>query len=138
VLLQKDDIIIVIAKKLLVSVEGLNIPFTAKQKPKIKADNEFICLEYVTCCYAEISIQVKWNKLGFIAPSDFASDPNFELVGVLKKKWLIRANSPTRILFYQLAVGKMGQPGAEVARFPGVTTSAMLLAAKAEELKEVP
>jgi len=31
----------------------------------------------------------------------------------------------------------MGQPGAEVARFLGVTTSAMLRAAKTEELKEV-
>jgi hypothetical protein len=30
----------------------------------------------------------------------------------------------------------MGQPGAEVARFLGVTTSAMLRAAKTEELKE--
>jgi hypothetical protein len=26
------------------------------------------------------------RRLGFIAPSDFAADPNFELVGVLKKK----------------------------------------------------
>ena len=31
----------------------------------------------------------------------------------------------------------MGQPGAEVVRFPGVTTSAMLRAAKTEELEEV-
>jgi uncharacterized protein YijF (DUF1287 family) len=31
----------------------------------------------------------------------------------------------------------MGQPGAEVARSPGVTTSAVIRAAKTEELKEV-
>jgi hypothetical protein len=45
--------------------------------------------------------------------------------------------SKARRLFCQLAVGKMGQPGAEVARFLGVTTSAMLRAAKTEELEEV-
>jgi len=31
----------------------------------------------------------------------------------------------------------MGQTGAEVARFPGVTASAAVRAAKTEELKEV-
>ncbi len=31
----------------------------------------------------------------------------------------------------------MGQPGAEIARFPGVTTSAVVRAAKAEKLEEV-
>jgi hypothetical protein len=50
---------------------------------------------------------------------------------------LVRANSPTRKLFCQLAVGKMGYPGAEVARFLGVTTCAVVRAAKTEELKEV-
>ncbi len=45
--------------------------------------------------------------------------------------------SRARRLFCQLAVGKMGYPGAEVARFLGVTTSAVVRAAKTEELKEV-
>jgi len=36
-----------------------------------------------------------------------------------------------------LAAGKRGQPGAEVAHFLGVATSAVILAAKTEELKEV-
>lgn len=39
-------------------------------------------------------------------------------------------------MFCQIAVSKLGYSGAEVARFFGVTTSAMLLAAKTEELKE--
>ena len=43
----------------------------------------------------------------------------------------------TRRLFCQIAVSKLGYSGAEVARFPGVTTSAMLRAAKTQELKEV-
>ncbi len=50
---------------------------------------------------------------------------------------LVRANSPTRRLFCQLAVGKMGQLGAEVVHFLVVTTFAVVLAAKTEELKEV-
>jgi uncharacterized protein YijF (DUF1287 family) len=45
--------------------------------------------------------------------------------------------SKARRLFYQLAARKMGQPGAEFARFPGVTTSAVVRAAKTEELEEV-
>lgn len=77
----KDEI-----AKIAARIMSAKIPFTAKQKRKIKADNEFICSEYVARCYAEIGIKVKWNRLGFIAPSDFAADPNFELVGVLKKK----------------------------------------------------
>jgi hypothetical protein len=40
-------------------------------------------------------------------------------------------------LFCQLAVGKMGCPGTEVARFLGITTSAVVRAAKTEEVKEV-
>ena len=42
-----------------------------------------------------------------------------------------------RRLFCQLSVEKAGHSGAEVARFPGVTTFAMERAAKTEELKEV-
>jgi uncharacterized protein YijF (DUF1287 family) len=40
--------------------------------------------------------------------------------------------SKTRRLFCQLAAGKMGYPGAEVARFFGVTTSVVIRAAKTE------
>jgi uncharacterized protein YijF (DUF1287 family) len=49
----------------------------------------------------------------------------------------IRKVSKARRLFCQLAVGKMGYPGAEIARFLGVTTSAVVRAAKTEELEEV-
>jgi putative transposase len=48
-----------------------------------------------------------------------------------------RKVSRGRRLFCQLAVGKMGYPGAEVARFLGVTTSAVLRAAYSEELPEL-
>jgi hypothetical protein len=48
-----------------------------------------------------------------------------------------RKISRGRRLFCQLAVGKMGYPGAEVARFLGVTTSAVVRAAYSEELLEL-
>ena len=48
-----------------------------------------------------------------------------------------RKVSRGRHLFCQLAVGKMGYPGPEVARFLGVTTSAVLRAAYSEELPEL-
>jgi hypothetical protein len=48
-----------------------------------------------------------------------------------------RKVSKGRRLFCQLAVGKMGYPGAEVARFLGVSTSAELRAAYSEELPEL-
>ncbi len=48
-----------------------------------------------------------------------------------------RKISRGRRLFCQLAVGKRGYPGAEVARFLGVTTSAVIRAAYSEELPEL-
>jgi uncharacterized protein YijF (DUF1287 family) len=43
----------------------------------------------------------------------------------------------TRRLFFQIAVRKMGYPGAEVARFLGVTTSAVTRVADFEDLPEI-
>ena len=42
-----------------------------------------------------------------------------------------------RRLFCQLVVGKMGYPGAEVARYLGVTTSAVISSAYLEKLPEL-
>ncbi len=77
----KDEI-----AKIAARIMTAKVSFTPQQRRKIKRDNEFICSEYVERCYAEIGIKVKWNRLGFISPADFAADPNFDLVGVLKKK----------------------------------------------------
>ena len=44
-----------------------------------------------------------------------------ELRSGMRKKSVVRG----RRIFCQLAVGKMGHPGAEVARFLGVTTSSV-------------
>jgi hypothetical protein len=59
---------------------------SGKKQPAIEADKQFICSEYVARCFSHVGIDVVWNQKGFIAPSDFAADPNFELVGVMKKK----------------------------------------------------
>jgi uncharacterized protein YijF (DUF1287 family) len=48
-----------------------------------------------------------------------------------------RKVSKARRLFCQLAVRKMGYPGAEVARFLGVTTSAVVRSANSETLPEL-
>jgi uncharacterized protein YijF (DUF1287 family) len=45
--------------------------------------------------------------------------------------------SKARRRFCQLAVVKLGYPGAQVALFPGVTTSAVVRAAKSEELPQI-
>lgn len=60
--------------------------FSSRARKKIKPDREFICSEYVARCFDNVQIPVKWNQLGFVAPADFAADPNFELVGVMQAK----------------------------------------------------
>ena len=52
-----------------------------------------------------------------------------ELRSGLRKKRVVRA----RKIFCQLAVGKLGYPGTEVARFLGVTTSSVNRLVVAEE-----
>ena len=77
----KDEI-----AKIAARILASKVPFTKKQMKKIKPDREFICSEYVARCYDHVGLTVQWNQLGFIAPSDFAADPNFDLVAELKKK----------------------------------------------------
>ena len=66
-------------------IMSAKVPFTPQQRPHIKPDNEYICSEYAARCYDEIGLPIPWNQLGFIAPSDFAADPAFGLVGVMKE-----------------------------------------------------
>jgi hypothetical protein len=46
--------------------------------------DEFICSEYVAQCYRRMDIAIPWDGLGFIAPADFAKDPQVEAVARLK------------------------------------------------------
>lgn len=42
--------------------------------------DEFICSEYIARCFAAVGIEIEWDKLGFIAPADFANDPKIEAI----------------------------------------------------------
>jgi hypothetical protein len=57
-----------------------------------------------------------------------------ELRSANRKREVVRV----RRLFCQLAIGRMGYPGAEVARFLGVTTSSVNRLAVSEELSNLP
>lgn len=46
----------------------------------LKPDNAYICSEYADICYRSIGIAIEWNKEGFIAPADFARDPQVSAV----------------------------------------------------------
>lgn len=77
----KDEI-----AKIAARILASKVPFTKKQLKKIAPDREFICSEYVARRYQQVGLDVQWNQLGFVAPSDFAADPNFDLVAVLKQR----------------------------------------------------
>lgn len=77
----KDEI-----AKIAARILASKVPFTDKQNKKIEPDREFICSEYVAHCFKQVGLEIQWNGLGFVAPSDFALDPNFELIAVLKHK----------------------------------------------------
>src|SRR5699024_1311607 len=64
----KDEIARIAARIL-----ASKVPFTDLQLQRIAPDREFICSEYVASCYAQVGLDVQWNRLGFIAPSDFAA-----------------------------------------------------------------
>lgn len=58
--------------------------FDARLHPSLQAKNEFICSEYVARCLAEVGLEVSWDGLGFIAPADFAADPQIDAVAQIK------------------------------------------------------
>ena len=66
-----------------------------------------------------------------IANNEGITESELRLAGRSKKV------SKPRRLFCQLALGKMAYPGAEVARFLGVTTSAVNRSANSEEIPEL-
>jgi hypothetical protein len=39
-------------------------------------DDEFICSEFVAKAFAAAKVKIPWDGLGFIAPADFANDPD--------------------------------------------------------------
>lgn len=59
---------------------------TRQQRRRIPSDKQFICSEYVYECFLEAGLDVEWNGNGFIAPANFAADPRFGLVAVLRAR----------------------------------------------------
>ena len=52
----------------------------------IGPDDEFICSEYVAKCYEAVGIEIAWDGRGFIAPADFANDPNVKAIAQIKAR----------------------------------------------------
>jgi hypothetical protein len=52
----------------------------------LSACNEFICSEYVAKCFEAVGIRIAWDGLGFIAPGDFALDPQVDAVAQFKTR----------------------------------------------------
>ena len=72
--------------KIAARIMSSKFKFTEEQLEKIRPNEEYICSEYVARCYEQVGIRVHQRNEGFVAPSDFAADPDFELVAVLKSK----------------------------------------------------
>jgi hypothetical protein len=52
---------------------------------KLNPRTEYICSEYVGKCLERIGILIPWDGRGFIAPCDFARDPNIEVVAQIER-----------------------------------------------------
>jgi len=53
----------------------------ARKTPHILIpDDEFICSEFVAKAFEAAEVKIPWDGLGFIAPSDFAADPDVEAI----------------------------------------------------------
>jgi hypothetical protein len=48
--------------------------------------DEFICSEYAARCFKAVGIDIEWDGLGFIAPADFARDPNTRAIAHIKTR----------------------------------------------------
>lgn len=59
-----------IAVRILMGRLGMKMPAL------LEARDEFICSEFVAAALAAMGVEIPWDGLGFIAPSDFAQDPD--------------------------------------------------------------
>jgi hypothetical protein len=57
--------------------------FNFKLPTLLLPDDEYICSEYAAACYEKVGINIPWDGLGFISPSDFAADAKVSVVGVV-------------------------------------------------------
>jgi hypothetical protein len=59
--------------------------FNRKMPEAMKARGEYICSEYVAKCFEQIDVRAPWDGRGFIAPSDFAADPDVSAIARVRK-----------------------------------------------------
>lgn len=57
-----------------------------KMPKSLGPKNEFICSEYAEKCFEAVRIEIQWDGLGFIAPSDFAHDPKVRAIAQFKTR----------------------------------------------------
>lgn len=57
---------------------------------------QFICSEYVSACYDRIGLSVQRSHWHFIAPADFANDPNVRGIAIRKSTGLASDRCPHR------------------------------------------
>ncbi|MDC6212716.1 hypothetical protein [Ralstonia solanacearum] len=66
----KDDIADIAAR---IAEGKLGITPSSRIQPK---PGVYICSEFLDACFQHIGVAIHWDRLGFIAPADVASDPN--------------------------------------------------------------
>ena len=52
----------------------------------LKADDEFICSEYVDRCLQRAGVKIRWNGRGFISPADIAADEAVSAVARMRTR----------------------------------------------------
>ena len=73
------------------TAEGLKIAlrialgrFERRMPRMLGPKDEFICSEDVARCLKAVGLEIPWDHLGFIAPSDFAADPKIDAVAQIR------------------------------------------------------
>ncbi len=60
---------------------------TGRKMPRfLGPKDEFICSEYVARCLHAAGIEIPWDGRGFIAPADFACDPDIRALAQIKTR----------------------------------------------------
>jgi hypothetical protein len=55
-----------------------------KMPEAMQARDEYICSEFVAMCFEKAGLRIPWDGRGFIAPCDFAADPDVSAIGQLR------------------------------------------------------
>ena len=55
-----------------------------KMPEAMKSQDEYICSEFVAICFEQAHVRIPWDGRGFIAPCDFANDPDVSAIARLR------------------------------------------------------